>query len=388
MKILHTSDWHLGHTLYDFDRSAEHEDMLRQMAEIVEEHKPDVFLLCGDVYHTAQPSSSVQTMFTEAIVNLHRVCPEMKIIITAGNHDSASKLEIFSAGWNFLNTLTIGRVNNENLQELIIEVEGKGFVVAVPYVHHRNMPENLFQTLLDMVKERNTENLPVVMSAHTTVRGCSYRGHENVLDYSVGGIDFLEIEETGKGYDYLALGHIHHEQDVPGSAHRIRYSGSPIPVGFDEAYEHSVSLVEINSHGDVPEVKKVPLRVLKPLVTLPDVSSCAPWEDVKALLAAFDRDIPAYIRLNVEVDGFLTPEAMDEARRLAYGKECRICHIQVQRKVLDKLESKQLTISEFKQEKPVDIAKRYAADSDKVFTDEHEEMFRLVLEMIEEEERI
>ena len=95
MKILHTSDWHLGHTLYNYDRTEEQADMLRQMTEIVEKHKPDVFLLSGDVYHTPQPSAAVQTMFTDAMVRIHDANPGMTIVVTAGNHDSGTRHEIF-----------------------------------------------------------------------------------------------------------------------------------------------------------------------------------------------------------------------------------------------------------------------------------------------------
>ena len=99
MKILHTSDWHLGHTLYNYDRTEEQQDMLKQMVDIVVEQKPDVFLLCGDVYHTSQPSASVQTMLANALVRIHDAHPQMAIIMTAGNHDSGSKHEIFRIPW-------------------------------------------------------------------------------------------------------------------------------------------------------------------------------------------------------------------------------------------------------------------------------------------------
>ena len=95
MKILHTSDWHLGHTLYNYDRTEEQKSMLRQMVKTVEEQKPDVFLLCGDVYHTAQPSAAVQTMFTEALIEIRDANPGMTIVVIAGNHDSGTKHEIF-----------------------------------------------------------------------------------------------------------------------------------------------------------------------------------------------------------------------------------------------------------------------------------------------------
>ena len=75
MKILHTSDWHLGHTLYNYDRTEEQMAMLLQMVNIVREEKPDVFLLCGDVYHTPQPSAAVQTMFTNALVEITVLLP-------------------------------------------------------------------------------------------------------------------------------------------------------------------------------------------------------------------------------------------------------------------------------------------------------------------------
>ena len=80
MKILHTSDWHLGHSLYNYDRSEEHTAMLQQMVNIVKEQQPDVFLLCGDVYHTSQPSAAVQTLFTEYIVKIHNANAEVLIL--------------------------------------------------------------------------------------------------------------------------------------------------------------------------------------------------------------------------------------------------------------------------------------------------------------------
>ena len=82
MKILHTSDWHLGHTLYNYDRTEEQLAMLSQMVHIVERERPDVFLLCGDVYHTSQPSASVQTMMAEALVRIHAANPLMTIVVT------------------------------------------------------------------------------------------------------------------------------------------------------------------------------------------------------------------------------------------------------------------------------------------------------------------
>lgn len=141
MKVLHTSDWHLGHVLYGYDRTEEQQSMLNQIKEIIKDEQPDAMVLSGDVYHTSQPSAAVQTMFTEAIVAMHRACHEMTIVITAGNHDSGSKHEIYQTPWRELKVFAIGNIDKEKPENHIIEVPGKGFVIAVPYAYERNIPE-------------------------------------------------------------------------------------------------------------------------------------------------------------------------------------------------------------------------------------------------------
>lgn len=386
MKILHTSDWHLGHTLYNYDRTEEQMAMLLQMVDIVREEKPDVFLLCGDVYHTPQPSASVQTMFTNALVEIHDANPDMTIVITAGNHDSGTKHDIFRTPWKALKVYTIGSVDANNKEDLIIEIPGQGYVIAVPYVNERNMPDGFFQDLLDIVAERNKANLPVLMTAHTTVSGCDFTGHENASEYVVGGIDSHSLEDMGTGYDYLALGHIHHAQFVRGGNHRVRYSGTPIPVSFDENYQHSVSIVELNKHGEEPVVKEIEIQTHRPLVTLPK-DGVATWKDAKDLLEGFPNDIEAYIRLNVEVDNFLPVEANAEALLLTEGKKCRFCVINTHRLKKDSREAKVMSVQEFKTEKPIDIAERYAEDICVEFDDDMKELFNETLALLKEEER-
>ncbi len=386
MKILHTSDWHLGHTLYNYDRTEEQKAMLQQIESFVKDEKPDAFLLCGDVYHTSQPSAAVQTLLTDALVRIHEANPQMVIVVTAGNHDSGTKHEIFRLPWKALNVHTIGMLEKENLEAHIIDVPGKGFVIAVPYAHERNIPNGYFQQLLDAVADRNTGNLPVVMMAHTTVKGCDFTGHDRGTGYVVGGIDSLDIEQLGGGYDYLALGHIHHEQFVHTGKHNVRYSGTPIPISFDENYAHSVSIVEIAKHGERPKVREIEIKNPHPLVTLP-VEGMATWEEVKKLLKDYPDDIPAYIRLNVEIDDFLPVEAKQEAINLTQGKACRLCHINVKRKSVEKSEAKVLTVQEFQSEDPIDIAMRYAEDLGIAFDDEMRGLFDEVLTMLNADSR-
>ena len=386
MKILHTSDWHLGHTLYNYDRTEEQQAMLEQMVNIVEEQKPDVFLLCGDVYHTPQPSAAVQTMLSDGLVKIHEANPQMTIVMTAGNHDSGTKHEIFQTPWKALKVYAIGQLEKEDLDEHIIEVSGKGWIVAVPYANERNIPEGFFQQLLDRVAEKNIETLPIVMTAHTTVKGCDFTGHDHATEYTVGGIDSLELNEMGEGYDYLALGHIHHEQFVHSGKHNVRYSGTPLPVSFDENFTHSVSIVEIDKHGEMPAVKEIEIQNPHPLVTLP-TDGLATWEEAKGLLSKFPDDIPAYIRLNVEIEDFLPVEANAEAASLTEGKQCRFCCINAKRKVASQNEVKVLTVQEFQEEKPIEIAKRYAEYEGISFDEEMQTMFNEVMDMVADESR-
>ena len=386
MKILHTSNWHLGHTLYNYDRTQEQMAMLLRMVDVVREEKPDLFLLCGDVYHTPQPSAAVQTMFTNALVAIHDANPEMTMVITAGNHDSGTKHDIFRTPWRALKVHTIGSVNPNQIEDLIIEIAGKGYVIAVPYVNERNMPKGLFQELLNKVEEKNSNNLPVVMTAHLTVSGCDFAGHEHATDYAVGGIDSYHVEEMGSGYDYLALGHIHHAQFVHGGHHRVRYSGTPIPVSFDENYPHSLTIVELTSHHEKPIIREVEIETHRPLVTLPTEGAVS-WEKAKQLLANFPDDVEAYIRLHVEVEDFLPAEAHAEAQLISENKKCRFCVINTRRLNSPIREAKMMSVQEFKSEEPIDIAKRYAEDLGIEFDNDMNELFQQTLDILSEDSR-
>lgn len=379
LKIIHTSDWHLGHTLYGIDRTEEQQSMLEQMESIVGHERPDLFLVSGDIYHTSQPSAAVQQMLMEAIVRMHDTNPTMVMVLTAGNHDSASRHEIFRTPWRAMNVHTIGTLDKEHPENHIIELPGKGYIVAVPYAYERNIPDGFFQNLLDIVSERNHERLPVVMSAHTTVKGCDFTGHDHSTDRTVGGIDAYDLAEIGTGYDYLALGHIHRPQYIHSGKHNVRYSGTPLPISFDETFEHSVSLVTIECHGATPVVNTLHITNPWPLVTLP-ADGFVSWDEAKEELRQFPADREAYIRLNVAVDDYLPTGAHAEASALAVGKRCRFCHINPIRRRSEGAQSRPMTIQQLRQEQPIDIARRYAQDSGLAFDDDLAALFAEAVE--------
>ncbi len=381
MKILHTGDWHLGHILAGYDRTVEHQQMLNQMVTIVSRHEPDVFLLCGDVYHTSQPSAAVQTLFNNTLIRLHDACPKMTIIVTAGNHDSGSKHEIFRTPWEYLNVHMIGTLNKDDLSSHIICIPNKGYVIAIPYTHERNLQDGLLQGLIDEVLAHNVDNLPVVLSAHTTIAGADFAGHEKSDEKVIGGIDAMSVSQIGSGYDYLALGHIHHAQFIHTGKHNVRYAGSPLPVSFDENYEHSVTLVEIDRHGESPVCQTITIDNPRPLTTLP-ATEAAPWDEVRELLNNFPDDLPNYIRVNVLSNSINPAEARQEALQICQHKQCRFCVFNVVKPDTERHEQTQLTVQEFQQMQPIEVARLYAKDMSIPFDKDMQALFEQTLQAL------
>lgn len=360
--------------------------MIDQMEAILREENPDVLIVSGDIFHTSQPSASVQTFFTESVMRMHAAVPGMTIVIIAGNHDSASRHEVTKILWETQGVYMLGSVDKDHLEDLIVEVPGKGFVVAVPYLNERSIPDGFYQSLIDLAASRNGTNLPVVMAAHLTVSGSDFTGHEDVREVTVGGIDCVALSALGKGYDYLALGHIHRPQTLSGSDGRARYSGTPIAISFDEAYSHSVSVVEIASHGDRPTIRTIEILNPRPLVTLP-AKGFAPWDEVMALLGQFPKDKPSYLRLNVEVDDYLPKSAEDDAKALLKDTPVKFTYINSRRKGTSTSTRKGVTVAEFQAMNPLTVAKMYAEDSGLTFGDELKDLFREAEAQVEQEKR-
>lgn len=339
MKIIHTSDWHLGHALYHYDRTAEQQDFLRQLTQIVAEEQPDALLVSGDVYHTSTPAAAVQGMLVEALVKMHDACPHMHIVVTAGNHDSAARLEADALLWKLAGVTIVGGVRrtpngDPDYERHIVAIPDKGWVVAIPHVYSPNCPTppdaevprdkrftHFCQAALDLVEERNEQGLPVVLMAHLAVSGSDFAGHD-----TLGMMETVDIQSLGTGYDYAALGHIHRPQtlDIDG---RVRYSGTPLPVSFDEQCEHSVSVVTLHAHNK-PTIATRRITNKHPLHTLPPKEP-ADIEDALQMLADYRHDRPTYIRLNVKVEDFIPSDARTKAAAIAAENNHRFCTFKI-----------------------------------------------------------
>lgn len=386
-RFIHTSDWHIGHVLYDYERTAEQRAMLSQLAAIVEREQPDALLISGDLFHTSQPSARAVELLTRGLLDIRRAGPDgMRIIATAGNHDSASRHEAESALWATAGVDMIGLLHSAEADSsrLLVQIPGKALVLAVPYVHERNLPDDFFGEMLARAAETNPDGLPLVMMAHTSVGDARTLRLAREAADSTGGIDMRALGELGTGYDYLALGHIHtpHTFAAADSPALARYCGSPLAVSFDERFAHSVSLVEISGHGPSArvEVREIAIDDPCPPVNIP-AEGFAPWDEVLAMARSFPAERECYLRLNAEVEDYLPVNAREEALAALEGKAAKFCLINSRRtpRVNGSTQSRGLTVSEFRAMSPLDIAEDYARRIDLPLDDDLTLMLKQVI---------
>jgi len=341
MKIVHTSDWHLGSRLYNYDRTDEEEHFFRRLSEVVEKERPDVLAVSGDVYHSGAPGNDVAKRFTERLLDVVGKCPEMETVVIAGNHDSYSRLVVDEALWKRCHVHVFGMPAEDergvaDFAKNVVEIPGKGLVAAVPFCHPRNFPlvdgadgadrqREYFAGLAQYVAER-AKGLPAVLAAHLAVKGeLDLRGHDRTL--IVGGEECVDAAALGPVYDYVALGHIHCPQWISGARKLARYCGTPYPIHFDETYDHGVDIVTVEK-GCEPEVRTEVLEPLHALVTLGGDEGAA-FDDALALVGAADFPAGTFIRLNVRLGaGELPgPQWTERARRACQAKEFRFCTV-------------------------------------------------------------
>ena len=314
MRILHTADLHLGQILYqNYSRGDEHQHFFNQLERWINNYSPDALVISGDVFDIQLPGVQVKTYFNEYFVGLHKRFPNLTIVITAGNHDSPSRLHADHILWKGYNVHVVALAPPYDLEKApsgweenyIVRLES-GYIVALPFMTGERPAQ--IQALLDYVAQENTMGKPVVMTGHTAVTDMDSEGHE-----FHGEIRTVDIDKMGKGYDYLALGHIHkpqtigHKEDmmeevVTYPSGVIRYSGSALHVSCDERYRHSVSLVDIDLHGGNVRIQQLFINELRHFHILPsDKQAYHSLEETKKGLQKFiDEGGQGYFRLHID----------------------------------------------------------------------------------------
>lgn len=275
MRILHTSDWHLGQHFMGKSRQAEHQALIDWLLVQVEAHAVDAVLIAGDIFDTGAPPSYARELYNHLVVQLHRA--GVALLLLGGNHDSVATLGESRALLAFLSATVVAEVQPPADQLVLLPQRGTPtepgcIVCAVPFIRARDVLQSQagqsaqdkqqsmqaaiqahYQAVFAAGKTRQAElqqtmgrRLPLIATGHLTTVGAS--SNESVREIYVGSLDAFPTAAFPAA-DYIALGHIHKPQKVGGLDH-IRYCGSPIPLGFDEARQtKEVLLVDLDATG-------------------------------------------------------------------------------------------------------------------------------------------
>ncbi len=325
MKILHTSDWHLGRSLYGRKRYEEFTAFLDWLTQTIEDEKVDALLVAGDVFDTSTPSNRAQELYYRFLFRVAASCCR-HVVVVDGNHDSPSFLNAPKELLRALNVYVVGSMTEALEDEVIpildfglrnadcekpeINLEKSAIICAVPYLRdkdirtvepgetiddkNRKLVEGIKNHYAEVVKiaERKREEIiqqsaiknpqsqiPIVAMGHLFTAGGKTVDGDGVRELYVGSLAHVGEEVFPSSIDYLALGHLHVPQAV-GSAEHIRYCGSPIPMGYGEAKQQkSVVIVDFGlGNADVeepdtikdqkPQIKLLPIPCFQELVRI------------------------------------------------------------------------------------------------------------------------
>lgn len=293
MKILHTADWHLGNTFHGHDRTAEHRHFLAWLLATLRERRPDALIVAGDVFDTTNPSARSESLLYDFLLEATEAVPGLQIVILAGNHDSAGRLEAPAALLKTHNVYVRGHIHytaeagvpdyDYHILPLATLAGGEAVCVcfALPFLRSSDYPAGMngeqalshyFTALHKQLRRSAFKGLPVVAASHFYATGaeiCEYDHSERVV---VGGQESVSVGVVGRDVSYTALGHIHKPQAV-GKGSPAFYAGSPLPLSFGELnYDHGVQWVEIDEEGQA-HVSRLSYSPLRRLLRLPEHGS-------------------------------------------------------------------------------------------------------------------
>ena len=324
IRILHTADWHLGQTFFGYDRTGEHEVFLNWLAEEIRQKEIDALIIAGDVFDVSNPSAASQSMYYQFIYRVTAENPYLQIVIVAGNHDSAARLEAPLPLLQAMRTEVRGVVRKLeggeiDYDHLTVELKNRQgevelLCMAVPFLRQGDYPavqtegnpyaegvRELYAQLLQRLWKRRTENQAILAIGHLQATGSEIAEKDYSERTVIGGLECVSPEAFSEQIAYTALGHIHKAQRVSGREN-VRYAGSPIPMSFAEKhYHHGVVMVTFDG-GCAVDIERLecpklipllsvpngepvsPEAILEALKELPETEAVAPYLEVKVLL--------------------------------------------------------------------------------------------------------
>jgi exonuclease SbcD len=273
MKLFHLSDLHIGKQLHYYNLKDNQIEILNQIIDKAKEYRPDAIIIAGDIYDKSVPSAEAVTIFDQFLIGLSEITPSIPILIIAGNHDSAERLNYASSFLEryhiYISTMP-PQSPEEFLKKVVLRDEfGEVNFYLLPFVkpgYVRHLFEDGVVTSYDTAVASLIEREAVdysqrnVLVSHqfyvagdTTPETCE---SEQVY-ISVGGIDNVDIVEV-KQFDYVALGHLHGAQQI--SEDYIRYSGTPLKYSTsEEKHRKSITMVTLSTKEEKPLIEQIPL---------------------------------------------------------------------------------------------------------------------------------
>jgi DNA repair protein SbcD/Mre11 len=297
MRVLHTSDWHLGHTLGgEVSRDAEHRAFLDWLVATCVQEAADALLITGDIFDSATPPASAERMWFDFLARVRRACPAMDLVAIAGNHDSPSRLAAPAAVLRELSVHVIGSLPRTadgalDTDRLLIPIAGgRGLVAAVPFLRPIDIPPEPVEDPLAVVygealaaaRRARGADQALIVTGHLYAAGCDaqFLSERRV---SIGGQESASLRMFPRDISYVALGHIHRPQRVLRET--IRYAGAPLALYLDEAaYAHQVVCVDF-AGAEVAEIRALRIPRTVEILRIP-ARGAAPLDDVLEALRA------------------------------------------------------------------------------------------------------
>lgn len=360
MKILHTSDWHIGKTLYGRKRYDEFEAFLTWLIETIEQEQVDALLIAGDIFDTSTPGNRAQQLYYRF---LHRVAASScrHVVIIAGNHDSPSFLSAPRELLKALDVHVTGSLSGDPADEVLILHNTAGvaelIVCAIPHLRDRDIRlaeagesmQDKSRKLIEGIRDHYaavinqarlqraalSPAIPIITMGHLFVAGGQTIEGDGVRELYVGSLAHVPAGIFPADMDYLALGHLHVPQCVNDSP-VMRYSGSPLPMGFGEAgQEKSICLVEFNHSGSTTpaDVRLIRIPVFQPLERIK-----GNWKEISDRISRLIAEHScAWLEIIYEGDELITnlPERLQSTIEGSSLEILRIKNNRIIRQILD-----------------------------------------------------
>jgi DNA repair protein SbcD/Mre11 len=319
MRVLHTSDWHLGQRLVNCERTEEHQHFLHWLVQTICEQKVELLLIAGDIFDTGSPSNAALKLYYDFLQEICDTCCQ-QVIIIGGNHDSVATLNAPRELLRYFNVHVVGGATADPLEELIPILGPDGqvqlVVCAVPFLRDRDVRLSVpgetaeerearlkqgiadhYHQFVPHLQAYREQQVPVLAMGHLFAAGGSASDSEKEIH--VGNLGQIGADHFPTDFAYVALGHLHRPQRVNGKAH-IRYAGSPIPLSFSEVSDKKEVCLLDFAEGRLQQLQELEIPLCRRLVRFR-----GSLEKVKTQILSFDNggcSLPAWAEIQVELE--------------------------------------------------------------------------------------